>query len=57
MFVPDRDREQEGLVEHDADVGAQALDGEVADVVAVDAHGAGGDVIGAREQPCHSRFA
>jgi len=35
-----RDREQEGLVEHDPDLVAQALDGDVADVVTVDLHGA-----------------
>ena len=33
--VPDRHREQEGVVEHDTDVGAQALDRQVPHVVAV----------------------
>ena len=36
--LPDRHREEEGLVEDDADVGAQAGEGQVAHVVAVDVH-------------------
>ena len=49
--VADRHREQERLVEHHADVVAQARQREVAHVVAVDAHRAVGHVVEAREQP------
>ena len=55
--VPDRDREQERLVEHDADVGPQALDRHVPHVVAVDPHGAARDVVGPGEQARHRRLA
>ena len=44
-------REQERLVEHQADGRAQAAHGEVAHVVAVDEHRALGCVVEAREQP------
>ena len=55
--VPDRDREEEGLVEHDADVGPQAGQGEVAHVVAVDLDRAVRHVVEAGQQPGHGRLA
>ena len=55
--VADRGREQERLVEHDADLGAQAVEREVAHVVAVDLDRAAGDVVEARQQPRDRRLA
>ena len=48
--VADRLREEERLVGHHPDVRPQAGDGEVADVLAVDAQRAGGDVVEARDE-------
>ena len=55
--VADRDRKEERLVEDDADVRAKRAERHVADVVAVDLDGAGGDVIEARQQPRDGRLA
>ena len=55
--VADRHREQEGLVEHDADVRAQAGHREVAHVVPVDEHAAAVDVVEAGEEAGHGRLA
>ena len=55
--VPDRHGEEEGLVEDDTDVGPQAREGEVADVVPVDPHGAPGGVVEAGQHAGHGRLA
>ena len=48
--VADRAAEQGRLLQHDADLRAQALERHVAHVVAVDQHAPGGDVVEARDQ-------
>ncbi len=55
--VADRHREEEGLVEDHADVGPQAGQGQVADVVAVDLDRAVLHVVEAGEQAGHGRLA
>jgi hypothetical protein len=49
--VPDGDGEEEGLVEHHADVGSQAGQGQVAHVVPVHPHRARGGVVEAGQDP------
>ena len=53
----DGHREEERLVEDDADVGPEAGQGEVPDVVAVDLHRAVPHVVEAGEQAGHRRLA
>ena len=55
--VADGDREEERLVEDHADVGPQAGQGEVADVVPVDEDGSVGDVVEAGHEPGDGRLA
>ena len=55
--VPDRHREEKGVVEDHADVRPQALDGEVPDVVAVDGEGALGHVVETGDEPGHGGLA
>src|SRR6185312_10639184 len=54
--VPHRHGEEEGLVEHDADLSPQAVEGQVAHVVAVDDHGPVVDVVEAGQHPGHGRL-